>query len=293
MGKKEDRYYRRKLKSSYATSMVSTTLVLFMMGLLGLIILHAKKVSDYVRENISISIIMREDVKEAGIIQLQKTLDASEFVKSTEYITEDEAAEELTKDLGEDFVGFLGYNPLLPSIDLRVKAEYANADSIAVIEEKILANNNVKEVFYQKSLVQLINKNIRRIGLIILGFSVLLLFIATALINNTIRLSVYSKRFLIKTMQLVGATRGFISRPFIVRGILQGLYSAFIAIIILGGILYISQKEIPELVSLQDIDLFASLFGIVVLLGIILSWISTYLAVRRYIKLDADRLHYY
>ena len=293
MGKKEDRYYRRKLKSSYATSMVSITLVLFMMGLLGLIILHAKKVSDYVRENISISIIMKEDVKEAGIIQLQKTLDASEFVKSTEYITEDEAAEELTKDLGEDFVGFLGYNPLLPSIDLRVKAEYANADSIAVIEEMILANNNVKEVFYQKSLVQLINRNIRRIGLIILGFSVLLLFIAIALINNTIRLSVYSKRFLIKTMQLVGATRGFISRPFMARGILQGLYSSFIAIIILGGILYISQKEIPELVNLQDIDLFASLFGIVIFLGIILSWISTYFAVRRYIKLDADRLHYY
>ncbi len=293
MGKKEDRYYRRKLKSSYATSMVSITLVLFMMGLLGLIILHAKKVSDYVRENISISIIMKEDVKEAGIIQLQKTLDASEFVKSTEYITEDEAAEELTKDLGEDFVGFLGYNPLLPSIDLRVKAEYANADSITVIEEMILANNNVKEVFYQKSLVQLINRNIRRIGLIILGFSVLLLFIAIALINNTIRLSVYSKRFLIKTMQLVGATRGFISRPFMARGILQGLYSSFIAIIILGGILYISQKEIPELVNLQDIDLFASLFGIVIFLGITLSWISTYFAVRRYIKLDADRLHYY
>jgi cell division transport system permease protein len=293
MGKKEDRYYRRKLKSSYATSMVSITLVLFMMGLLGLIILHAKKLSDYVMENISISIIMKEDVKEAGIIQLQKTLDASDFVKSTEYITEDEAAKELTEDLGEDFIGFLGYNPLLPSIDLRVKAAYANADSIAMIEQRLLANENVKEVFYQKSLVQMLNRNIRRIAIVILGFSLLLLIIAIALINNTIRLSVYSRRFLIKTMQLVGATRGFISRPFIIRGILQGLYSAFIAIIILGGILYLSQKEIPELINLQDIDLFLSLFGIVILLGIILSWVSTYFAVKRYLRMDTDRLYYY
>ncbi len=293
MGKKEDRYYRRKLKSSYLTSMVSITLVLFMMGLLGLIILHAKKLSDYVMENISISIIMKEDVKEAGIIQLQKTLDASEFVKSTEYITEDEAAEELTEDLGEDFIGFLGYNPLLPSIDLRVKAEYANADSIAMIEQTLLADDNVKEVFYQKSLVQLLNRNIRRIAIIILGFSLLLLVIASALINNTIRLSVYSRRFLIKTMLLVGATRGFVSRPFLVRGIMQGLYSSFIAILILGGILYLSQKEMPELINLQDIDLFLSLFGIVILLGIILSWISTHFAVKRYLKMDADRLYYY
>jgi cell division transport system permease protein len=293
MGKKEDRYYRRKLKSSYATSMVSITLVLFMMGLLGLIILHAKKLSDYVMENISISIIMKEDVKEAGIIQLQKTLDASDFVKSTEYITEDEAAEELTEDLGEDFIGFLGYNPLLPSIDLRVRAAYANADSIAMIEQRLLANENVKEVFYQKTLVQLLNRNIRRIAIVILGFSLLLLIIAIALINNTIRLSVYSRRFLIKTMQLVGATRGFISRPFIIRGIMQGLYSAFIAILILAGILYLSQKEIPELINLQDIDLFLSLFGIVILLGIILSWISTYFAVKRYLRMDTDRLYYY
>jgi len=139
----------------------------------------------------------------------------------------------------------------------------------------------------------LLNRNIRRIAIVLLGFSVLLLIIATALINNTIRLSVYSRRFLIKTMQLVGATRGFISRPFLVRGILQGLYSAFIAIVILGGILYLSQKEMPELINLQDIDLFLSLFGIVMLLGIILSWVSTHFAVRRYLKMDTDRLYYY
>ena len=231
-----------------------------MMGLFGLIILHAKKLSDYVKENISISIIMKDGVKEAGIIQLQKTLDASAFTKSTEYITKEQAAEEMMEELGEDFVGFLGYNPLLASIDLRLNANYANPDSIAVIENNLVKDKNVKEVFYQKSLVHLINRNVRRIGFVILGFAGLLMIIAIALINNTIRLSVYSKRFLIRSMQLVGATRGFISRPFVYKGIMQGLISAFIAIIILGVIIYFSQKEFPELVNLQDIDLFLSLF---------------------------------
>ncbi|MBE9491650.1 MAG: cell division protein FtsX [Bacteroidetes bacterium] len=292
MSKKEEKYNRRRLKTSYVTSLVSITLVLFMMGLFGLIVLHAKKLSDYVKENISISIIMKDDVKEAGIIQLQKTIDASRFVKSTEYITREEAAEELTEELGEDFVEFLGYNPLLPSIDLKLKAEYANQDSIALIEERLLSDKNVKEVFYQRSLVHLINRNIRRIGLVILGFSILLLIITIALINNTIRLLIYSRRFLIKSMQMVGATKWFISRPFIYKGILQGVYSAFIVIILLAAIVYVLQKEIPELVNIQDIDLFASLLAFVIILGIILSWISTYFAVRRYLRVKSDQLYY-
>lgn len=292
MSKAEDKYSKRRLKSSYITTVVSITLVLFMLGMLGLIILHAKKLSDYVKENIGFSIIMKENVKEAGIIQLQKTLDASDYVKSTEYITKEKAAEELTKDLGEDFIDFLGYNPLLPSIDLRLKAEYANIDSLAIIEKDLLANKNVKEVFYQKSLVHLINKNLRRISIIILGFSILLLIIAIALINNTIRLSVYSKRFLIKSMQLVGATQAFIRRPFILKGILHGILGAFIAILLLVGILYFSQQEIPELINLQDADLFISIFGFVILLGIIISWISTFFAVKKYLNLKADSLYY-
>lgn len=292
MSKAEDKYSKRRLKSSYVTTLVSITLVLFMLGMLGLIILHAKKLSDYVKENIGFSIIMKENVKEAGIIQLQKTLDASDYVKSTEYITKEKAAEELTKDLGEDFIDFLGYNPLLPSIDLRLKAEYANIDSLTIIEKDLLANKNVKEVFYQKSLVHLINKNLRRISIIILGFSILLLIIAIALINNTIRLSVYSKRFLIKSMQLVGATQAFIRRPFILKGILHGILGAFIAILLLVGILYFSQQEIPELVNLQDADLFISIFGFVILLGIIISWMSTFFAVKKYLNLKADSLYY-
>jgi len=292
MGRQEDKYNRKRLHSSYITTIVSITLVLFMLGLLGLIILHAKKLSDYVKENIGFSIIMKENVKEAGIIKLQKILDATEYVKSTEYITKEEAAKEFEEELGEEFTSFLGYNPLLPTIEVRFKAEYANNDSLTIIKEKILENSNVKEVFYQESLVDVVNKNVRKIGVIILGFGTLLLIIAIALINNTIRLSVYSKRFLIRSMQLVGATHNFISKPFIWKGVLHGIIGSFIAIMLLTGIIYVSQRELPELINLQDIDLFLSLFGIVILLGIIISWLSNLLAVRKYIRLKTDSLYY-
>ena len=203
------------------TTLVSITLVLFMLGLLGLTVLHARKLSDYVKENIGFRVYMKSTVREAGIMQLQKILDATEYVKSTEYITPEQAAEELSRDLGEDFIDFLGYNPLPPAIDLRLKASYANVDSLEMIETELMKNEDVKEVFYVKSLVHLINSNIRKISILLLGFSGLLLIIAIALINNTIRLSVYSKRFIIRSMQLVGATQSFIRRPFIFKGIAQ------------------------------------------------------------------------
>jgi cell division transport system permease protein len=292
MATQDEKYNKRRLKGSYFTTIVSISLVLFMLGLLGLIILHSKKLSDYVKENIGFSIIIKENVKEAGIIQLQKILDATPYVKSTHYITKEEAGKEFAEELGEDFTSFLGYNPLLPTIEVRFRAEYANNDSLTIIKDKILANSNVKEVWYQESLVDLVNKNVRKIGFILLGFSGLLLIIAIALINNTIRLSVYSKRFIIRSMQLVGATRRFISRPFIMKGILQGIIGAFIAIGLLIGIIYISQREMPELVTLQELDLFLSLFGIVILLGVLITWLSNYFAVRKYIKIKSDNLYY-
>ncbi len=292
MSKQEVKFSKRRLRSSYMTTIVSISLVLFLLGLLGLIGFHAKKLSEFVKENIGFSVMMKDEVKEARIIELQKSLDLTAFVKSTEYITKEKAAADLSKDLGEDFIGFLGYNPLLPSIDVRLEAEYANIDSLAIIEQQLMKNPNVKEVFYQKSLVHLVNQNIRKISFVLLGFSALLLIISIALINNTIRLSVYSKRFLIKSMQLVGATQFFIRKPFVINGIIHGLIAALIAIILLLGILYFSQKEIPEMINLQDIDLFLSLFGFVTLLGIIISWLSTYLAVRKYLRSKTDDLYF-
>ncbi|MCF8227719.1 MAG: permease-like cell division protein FtsX [Bacteroidales bacterium] len=292
MSKQEEKYTKRRYRASYVTTVVSITLVLFMMGMLGLIILHANKLSEYVKENIGFSIIMKDGVKEAGIIQLQKTLDASAFVKSTEYITKEKAAEIMQKDLGEDFIEFLGYNPLLPSIDLRLRASYANVDSLQKIEQQLLRNSNVKEVWYQKSLVHLINKNIRRIAIILLAFSLLLLLIAIALINNTIRLSVYSKRFLIRSMQLVGATQKFIRKPFILQGLMQGILAALLAILFLMGIIYLSRTEVPELIILQDLKMYISLFVIVIILGLIISYFSTYFAVRKYLKMRTDDLYF-
>lgn len=266
--------------------------MLFMIGLLGIIILHAKKLSDYVKENIQLSIILKESAREADVDQFQKTLDASRYVKSTEYISKDTAASRLQKDLGEDFVNFLGYNPLLASIDIRLNADYANPDSLQWMEKSISKQKFVKEIFYQKSLVHLVNDNLKTISLVILIFSGLLAIMAIALINNTIRLALYSKRFLIKSMQLVGATQGFIRRPFIGTGIVHGLYGAMIANVLLGIILYFAQQQLPELFSVQDIKFFGTLFLAVIVLGILISWLSTYFAVRKYLKLKLENLYF-
>ena len=287
-----DKYSKRKLVGSSITTVVSLSLVLFMLGLLGIIILNTNKLSDNLKENIGIQIILNENAKEADIQHLTKMLDISDYVKSTEFITKEDAAKRLQEDLGEDFIDFLGYNPLLPSINVHVKAAYANTDSLSMIEKELVASKLVKEVVYQKSLVTMINENVKKISLVILIFSALLMTIALALINNTIRLSIYSKRFIIKTMQLVGATQGFVRRPFVLKGIKHGIYGATIAILMLIGVLYFAQKQLPELVELQDEKMLATLFGLVIILGIIISWISTSLAVRKYLRLKADDLYY-
>jgi len=291
MSRPEERLSRRRLQTSTATTIISISLVLFMLGLLGLIVLHAQKLSDYVKENIGFSVIIKEEIKETGIIEFQKKLDLEPFVKSTEYITRERAAEELTKDLGEDFIGFLGYNPLLASIGIRLNAVYANNDSLKVLEKSLLTSPLVKEVFYHKSLVDLVNQNIRKISIVIIAFTLVLLLISVALINNTIRLSVYSKRFIIKSMLLVGATQRFVRKPFVLKSLLHGFLSAVIAIILLALVLYFSRQALPELVDLQDIDMFLSLFGIVTVLGLFITGISTLFAVRKFLRISNDRLY--
>ncbi|HRN42213.1 MAG TPA: permease-like cell division protein FtsX, partial [Vicingus sp.] len=192
MSDKENKYTGRRLRSSYFTTIISISLVLFMLGILGLIILNAQQISNHVKENIGFSIILKDGIKEVEIAQIQKSLDAENFVKSTHFIHPDSAAAELQRELGEDFISFLGYNPLLPSIDVKLNADYANTDSLSVIEANLTENPKIKEVFYQKDLVSLINENVKKISFYLLAFSALLLTIAMALINNTIRLSIYS-----------------------------------------------------------------------------------------------------
>lgn len=287
-----DKYSKRKLVGSSITTIVSLSLVLFMLGLLGLIVLNTNKLSDNLKENIGIQIILNDNAKEVDIQHFVKTLDAAAYVKSTEFVTKEDAAKRLQEDLGEDFISFLGYNPLLPSINVHLKAAYANTDSITWVEQEMIQSKLVKEFVYQKSLVSMINDNVEKISIVILIFSGLLMTIALALINNTIRLSIYSKRFIIKTMQLVGATQGFVSWPFVLNGIKHGIYGAIIAILMLIGVLYFAQKQLPELAELQDQTTLATLFGLVIIIGIIISGISTLLAVRKYLRLKADELYY-
>lgn len=262
-----------------------------MLGLLGFVLLNANRLSNHVKENIGFSIIIKEDVKEVDIIKLQKSLGAARFTKSTEYIDKEKAAKEMQEELGEDFISFLGYNPLLASLDVKLNAAYANPDSLAWIKESIGENPKIKEINYQESLIADVNKNIRKISLVILAFSGLLLIIAISLINNSIRLAIYSKRFIIKTMKLVGATSGFIRRPFVWRSIMNGVYGAMIASALLIGVVYYSQQLIPELFEIQDLELLLSLVGIVLVFGIVITWVSTALAVSRYLRMKSEKMY--
>jgi cell division transport system permease protein len=255
-------------------------------------LLTAQRISKYVMENVGFSVFLKDQVKEADIYRLQKTLDAAVYVRSTQYINKDDAAKDFTEEFGEDFVGFLGYNPLLASIDLKLDARYANNDSIQRIEQQLLQYPEVKEVSYQRTMIHALNDNMEEISLFVFAFSILLFVIAIALINNTIRLSVYSRRMLIRTMQLVGATNTFIRRPFLWRSVLHGVYSSFIATGILTFALYRAQGQLENIISVNDMQISGGLFLIVLFLGITLSWISTFFAVNKYLRIKTDRLYY-
>ena len=292
MKNKESKLIQKRLRSSYATSIISISLVLCMLGIIGILLLTAHRIGQYVKENVGFSVFLKEQAKEADIYRLQKTLDAESYVRSTRYLTKDDAAKEFSEELGEDFSGFLGYNPLAASIEIRLAARYANNDSIQLIEKQLQSFDEVKEVSYQKSMIHILNENIKKISLFIFAFSALLFVIAVSLINNTIRLSVYSRRLLIRTMQLVGATNTFIRRPFLLRSALQGMCSAFIAMVILVLSLYWMGEQVEDIISVNDVQIIGGLFLIVFFLGITLSWISTYFAVNKYLNIKTDELYY-
>ncbi len=292
MKNSEGKATRQRLRSSSLSSIISISLVLFMLGIIGILVFNAKKLSDFVKENIGFSIFLQDDVREVDANFLRKTLDASVFVRYTEYISKERAAKELKEQLGEDFISFLGYNPLSASLDVRMKADYANQDSINKIENFLMRFKQVKEVHYQKSLVNLVNENVSRISLVIILFSSLLLFIALVLINNTIRLTVYSRRFLINTMKLVGATWGFIRKPFLLKSILHGIYASLIAICMLSGLIFLIKKEFGDLIDIVDPQFIIIIFGVVIIIGVLINLISTYFAVNKFLRLKSDDLYY-
>ena len=292
MTKTDVRIEKKRLRSSYITSTLSISLVLFLLGLVCLMLLNTKRLSDYVKENIGFSVILKDNIKEVDIIRLKKSLDAKIYVKSTEYITKEQAAEETKQALGEDFVEFLGTNPLPASIEVKLFASYANPDSIVKIESLFKGNELVKEVSYQKNLVHLVNENVKKISFFILIVSALLFLIAFTLINNTIRLAVYAKRFIINTMQLVGANHSFIRKPFMLNSILHGVYGALMAILYLTGFIYFIEKELKQYLSVSDYKSVGALFTIVIIMGILITSISTFFAVNRYLRMRTDDLYY-
>jgi cell division transport system permease protein len=282
---------KKTLKTFYISTIFSISLVLVMVGLLGLIVLHGKNLSNFVKENIVLNVVIKENAGDNEIFTLQSNLEKNESIKSTQFISKESAAKNLSNDLGEDFVKFLGYNPLSASIDVYLKADFANKERIQKLVAKLKKKEIVKDVIYQESLIDMVNENLKSISLVIIAFGFTLLLIAIALINNTIRLAMYSQRFIIRSMQLVGATKSFIRKPYIVSGMIHGLMGGIVAILLLLSTLYIAKTEMPELAMLQNYVEFGFLFAAIIFMGIIISILSTYFAVNKYLNQHIDDLY--
>ena len=275
------------------TSTISISLVLFILGIVVLMGILATRLSMYVKENMGFSIVLKENVKESQVKKLQKKLDIAPYVRATQYISKEDALKELEVELGENPKDLLGFNPLQASIEVKLRSDYAHPDSLVWIEKGLRKGTvAIDDIVYQKDLIQLVNDNIRRISFMLLGLAVVLIVISFALISNTIRLGAYSKRFIIHTMKLVGATPAFIRKPFIISNIINGIIGAFIAMALLSGCVYYLLTEFDNLYTLIDISSLFWVFVIVLLLGVVLTAISAWFAVNRYIRMDRDNLYY-
>lgn len=290
MKNKKPSTIKKRLLNAYVVSTLSITLVLFLIGVFSLLVLNARYLNNYIRENIGISLVLNENVKEVDLLQLQKILAAQTEVKSANYIDSETAAQLLQEDLGEDFVSFLGYNPLQATIDIKLFAAYTHNDSLINLEQKLLNYPYVEEVYYQRNMVGLINDNTNKVGFIVLALGVVMLLIFFTLINNTIRLSVYSKRFLINTMKLVGATPGFIRKPFVSRSVLHGLLGSILANTLLLALTYSLYKQFNEVLDFNATNVILLVFAVVIVSGVLISWLSTTLAVNKFLKLRYDEL---
>ena len=287
-----ENYQRRKLISSYFSVVLSIALVLFLLGILGLLVLNTKKMADRSKEQITISVFLKENTKEIEIEQLQKTLAMSEYTKSSTYVSKEEAAKQHSEEIGEDFVDYLGYNPLKNSIDVKLNADFVTAEKVEEIASTLSEKGFVDEVSYDKVLVSMVAKSVETIGFWILVASAIFTFIAVLLINSSIRLSIYSKRFIIKTMQMVGATKTFIRKPFIWQNIKLGMIGAAIALLAISGVVYYVNTNFQDLGLFDEPYILVILFVSVFLLGILISFISTYFATQRFLNLRTDELYY-
>ena len=286
-----EKHQKRRLISSYFSVVLSIALVLFLLGLLGMLVLNAKKVSDHFKEQVVVTIYLKDSAKDIETKQLEKSLAMADYVKSTEYVSKEQAAEFMKAENGEDFMDFIGYNPLQNSIDVHLKADYVTSEHLEKISAEALNKSFVDEVNYDNDLVNLMNSNVKRISFWVLVISSIFTLIAVLLINSSIRLAVYSKRFTIKTMQMVGATKRFIRRPFVWKSVRLGMIGGFLALIGMGVVLYYLDKTFLELELLSNPVLVFILFAFVFALGIIITWISTHFATQRFLNLKTDDLY--
>jgi len=287
-----EKYQKRRLISSYFSVVLSISLVLFLLGLLGLFLIHSNQLSRYFKEQIPLSIYLKDSAKEVEINQLKQSLEMADYTKSATYVSKEEAAEQHMETIGEDYLEFLGYNPLQNSIDVELLAEFVTSEQLKDIADEIRLKDFVAEVEYDELLVELFDKNIKVISFWVLVFSGVFLIIAVLLINSSIRLSVYAKRFTIKTMQMVGATKHFIRRPFIWKNIRLGFIGSIIAMSGVSGVVYILDNTWPQLELLSDKLLLGGLLLFIILMGIFIAWLSTFFATQRFLNLRTDELYY-
>ena len=292
MGKTDNKIMRRRLMNAYLSSVISISLVLLLVGIASLLMVNAKGVSDYFKENMQVSVMMKQTVSDEEALKFKEALDGERYIKNTVFISKEQGQRELAQQLGEDFLDVFETSPIPVSIDVTLEAGYVSADSLEVVRAEISKSSLVDEVIYQKSLVDALNANLSRISLILGVFIALLLFISFVLINNTVRLSVFARRFTIHTMKLVGATRSFIRGPFLVQSAFQGLFASFIAIIVLLGLMFVMRSEFEQLFEIFRMDLLLIVLGIVVAAGLTICMISTFFVVNKLISLKKDELYY-
>ena len=292
MKQAQEKHIKRRLRTSSLSTVLSISMVLLMLGSMSFIYVNSQKLTNYIKENIGITVVLDDNAKAVEILQFQKNLDANPITKMTTYVSKEEAALSLTKELGEDFMQFLGYNPLSNTIDVFMNSDYAESEIIEKFGNQALSNDIVKEVKYQRDLINAINQNMNKLNLILICFCSLLLIVSITLINNTIRLSVYSKRFIIKTMKLVGATNSYIRKPFVLIGLRQGIIAGLIGILLMMLTLFAVQKEMPELLQLQDIKTVIIIFSLLFVFGIFISTFVTHLSVNKYLKIKEEKLYH-
>ena len=283
---------RRRLANAYLSSVISISLVLLLVGVASMLLVNAKGVSDYFKENMQVSVMMKQDVSEEDALKYMDGLGKEVFIKNMDFISKEEGQQEMARLLGEDFLDVFETSPIPASINVTLDADYVSSDSLEVVKGKIASSRLVEEVVYQTSLVDALNANLSKISLILAVFIGLMLFISFVLINNTVRLNVFARRFTIHTMKLVGATRSFIRAPFLVQAVFQGLFSAFIAIIVLVGLLYFVRSEFVQLFEIFRLELLLLVIGIVIVSGVVICMLSTWFVVNKLVSLKKDELYY-